>query len=78
MQHECMAYVDKPAKKLFPSHTQMFNLVANCLDPSDILLFLASIRTYSHFNGEKPSFINPKILKLFGMQKIGKTCAWTK
>jgi len=49
-RHECMAYVDRPPRKSFPSHMQMFSLIANCLDQSDIPLFLTlanSIRTYS-------------------------------
>jgi len=85
---ECMACVDQPARKLFPSHVQMFNLIANCLDQSDIPLFLTisnSIRTYSQtsndfvvaFNDEGPSFIHPDILNIFGNKKIGKTPAWT-
>jgi len=40
-----------------------------------------SIRTYSQstndfvvaFNDERPSFIHPEILKIFGSKKIGKT-----
>jgi len=78
--HECMAYVDRPPKRLFPSHMQMFNLIANCLDPSDIPLFLTlvnSIRTYSQaintfvvaFNEEEPLFIHLKNLKLFETKK---------
>jgi len=83
-----MAYVDQPARKLFPSHAQMFNLISDCLDQSDIPFFLTianSIRTYSQatndfvvaFNDEGPSFIHPEILKIFGNKKIGKTPAWT-
>jgi len=71
VQHECMTYVGRPTKKLFTSHLQMFNLIANHLNPSDIPLFLAlanSIRTYSQgisdfvvvFNDEGPSFIHPQ------------------
>ena len=66
----------------------MFNLIANCLDQSDIPSFLTisnSIRTYSQasndfvvaFNDEGPSFIHPEILNIFGNKKIGKTPAWT-
>ena len=66
----------------------MFNLIANCLDQSDIPLFLMisnSIRTYSQtsndfvvvFNDKGLSFIHPEILKIFGNKKIGKTPAWT-
>jgi len=87
-RRECVAYVDQPARKLFPSHVQMFNLISNCLDQSDILLFLTifnSIRTYCQasndfvvaFNDKGPSFIHPEILKIFGNKKIGKTPAWT-
>ena len=87
-RHKCMAYVDQPERKLFPSHVQMFNLIANCLDQSNIPLFLTisnSIRTYSQtsndfvvaFNDEGPSFIHPEILKIFGNKKICKTPAWT-
>jgi len=86
--HECMAYVDRPPMKLFPSHMQMFNWIANGLDPSDIPMFLTlenSIRTYSQginnvvvaFNNEGPSFIHQEILKLFRTKMIGKTPAWT-
>jgi len=31
-RYQCMAYVDRPARKLFPSHAQMFNWISNCLD----------------------------------------------
>jgi len=73
--------VDQP-KKLFTSHLQMFNLISNHLNPSDIPLFLAlanSIRTYSQgisdfvvvFDDKGPSFIHPKKFV------IGKTSART-
>jgi len=87
-RRECVSFVDRPARKLFPSHTQLFNLIVNCLDQSDIALFLMIsnlIRSYSQtcndfvvaFNEEGPSFIHPDILKIFGNKKIGKTPAWT-
>jgi len=87
-RNECVAYVNCPTRKLFPSHAQIFNLIANCLDQSDIPLFLSlsnSIRTYSQsrnefvvaFNEEGPLFIHPKIQNIFGKKKIGKTPALT-
>jgi len=66
----------------------MFNLISNCLDQSDISLFLTianSIRTHSQatndfvvaFNDKGPLFIHPEILKIFGNKQIDKTPAWT-
>jgi len=82
-RNECVVYVDRPTRKLFPSHAQIFNLIANCQDQSDIPLFLSlsnSIRTYSQsrnelvvaFNEEGPSFIHPEIQNIFGKKKLEK------
>jgi len=84
----CNAFLDCPYQKLSPSHNQLLNLVAHCLDQKDIPLFLSiynsvkyhhppdTTKTIPAFETTCPPFVNPKIKEYFGNLCICKTLAW--